>query len=106
MREKKKFVWEVKRGMRHGETVILHGEGDKAVRLSRLPAPFETCKRSTLTRELPPDPPLQPGAPPGDLIFVVQLKPHPMFQQSATNDYDLLTTVSAWDFHLISSSGR
>ena len=32
MKEKKKFVWEVKRGMRHGEPVILQGEGDKAVR--------------------------------------------------------------------------
>lgn len=33
MKEKKKFVWEIKRGMRHGEPVILHGEGDKAVRM-------------------------------------------------------------------------
>lgn len=32
-KEKKKFVWEIKRGMRHGEPVILKGEGDRAVGL-------------------------------------------------------------------------
>lgn len=35
-KEKKKFVWEIKRGMRHGEPVILKGEGDRAVGLFRL----------------------------------------------------------------------
>jgi hypothetical protein len=40
--------------------------------------------------------PSQPGAPPGDLVFVLQLKPHPTFTQSATSEYDLLTTVRAY----------
>ncbi|CED84780.1 -domain-containing protein [Phaffia rhodozyma] len=62
-KEKKKTTWHIEKGMIDGQRVTLREHGDQ-----------------------------YPGAPTGDVVFILKLQPHQTLKQSS--EYDLLATVS------------